>query len=150
MRIKDLPQAESVLDSVFLAVDSAADGTKKVTRGHILGDLPGDIADIQADISDIQGDISDLQAADTTLQGNIDAVAAYEPIRIDIASFQTLPQTVTNAAITADMVVLGYWFSRPSSQTGEWTVTTSNGSLTVSGTINGWTALTLILGKANV
>lgn len=80
-------------------------------------------------------------------------VVAYEPIRIDIPSFNSLPQTVNNAAITEDMVVLGSWFSKVSSQTKDWTVTTSNGSLTVSGesgAISGWTALTLILGKANV
>lgn len=157
MRIKDLPQAESILDSVFFAVDSNADGTKKVTKGHLLGTLPSDVsgllsdvAGIQSDISTIEGNITGIEGDVTDLQSDTQALSAYEPLRIDIASFQTLPQTVTNAAITADMVVLGYWFSRPSSQTGEWTVTTSNGSLTVSGSINGWTALTLILGKANV
>lgn len=152
MRIKDLPQAESILDSVFLAVDSNADGTRKVTKGHLLGTLPSDVADIQSDISTIEGNITDLQAADTTLQGNINAVAAYEPLRIDIASFDALPKTVSNAAITADMVVLESWLSNPSAQAGDWTVTTSNGSLVVSGTIaaSKSTALTLILGKANV
>lgn len=159
MRIKDLPQAESILDSVFLAVDSNADGTRKVTKGHLLGDLPSDVsgllsdvANIQSDITTIGGNITDLQAADTTLQGNINAVAAYEPLRIDIASFDTLPKTVTNSAITSDMVVLESWLSNPSAQAGDWTVTTSNGSLVVSGTIaaSKSTALTLILGKANV
>ena len=93
--------------------------------------------------------LSPVETRIDAVETQIDALETYEPLRIDIASFNTLPQTVNNAAITEDMVVLGSWFSRASSQTEDWTVTTSNGSLTVSGTIRGWTALTLILGKAN-
>ena len=152
MRIKDLPQAESVLDSVFLAVDSNADGTRKVTKGHLLGDLPGDVSGLLSDVADIQSDISTIEGNITNLQADVQTLSAYEPLRLDIASFDTLPKTVTNAAITADMVVLESWLSNPSAQAGDWTVTTSNGSLVVSGTIaaSKATALTLILGKANV
>lgn len=156
MRIKDLPEASTLAGSEFLAVDSN-NGTKKVSRDQLLGDIDDAITAIEGDISDIQGDVSTLQGDVTTIQGDISdlqsadtALQAYEPLRVNIASFSTLPQTVSSPDITEDMVVLGYSFSRPSSQTSEWTVTTSNGALTVSGSINGWTALTLILGKANV
>lgn len=159
MRIKDLPQAESILDSVFFAVDSNADGTKKVTKGHLLGTLPSDVsgllsdvAGIQSDISTIEGNITGIDGDITDIQSDVQTLSAYEPLRLDIASFDTLPKTVSNAAITSDMVVLESWLSNPSAQAGDWTVTTSNGSLVVSGTIaaSKSTALTLILGKANV
>ena len=139
MRIKDLPEASTLAGSEFLAVDSN-NGTKKVTIDAILGGMDDAIQALQDQVDSLDTDINDL----STL------TASYEPIRINIASFSSLPQTVSSSDITEDMVVLGYWLSRPSSQTGEWTVTTSNGALTVSGSISGWTALTLILGKANV
>lgn len=66
-------------------------------------------------------------------------------LQVDIASFSSLPQTVSNSAITADHVVVNSVLGTPSAQTGDWTVTTSDGSLTVSGTISGSTTLTLYL-----
>ena len=61
------------------------------------------------------------------------------------SSVSSLPQTVSNASITADMVVVESVLSNPSAQTGDWTVTTSAGSLTISGTISGTTDITLYL-----
>lgn len=66
-------------------------------------------------------------------------------LQVDIASFSSLPQTVSNSAITADHVVVNSVLGTPSAQTGDWTVTTLDGSLTVSGTISGSTTLTLYL-----
>ncbi len=66
-------------------------------------------------------------------------------LQLDIASFSSLPQTVTDSRITSDMVVLNSELSTPSAQTGDWTVTTSNGSLTVAGSISGSTTLKLTL-----
>lgn len=61
------------------------------------------------------------------------------------ASFTSLPQTITDSRITSDMVALKAVLGTPSAQTGDWTVTTSDGSLTVSGSISGSTTLTLYL-----
>lgn len=67
---------------------------------------------------------------------------------IEVASFSSLPQTVTNANITEDMVVVNSVLGTPSAQTSDWTVTTSNGSATVAGSISGSTTLTLYLMKS--
>ena len=66
-------------------------------------------------------------------------------LQIDVASFSSLPQTVTDSRITSDMVVLSTELGTPSAQNGDWTVTTSNGSLTVAGSISGSTTLKLTL-----
>ena len=66
-------------------------------------------------------------------------------LQIDVASFSSLPQTVTDSRITSDMVVLSTELGTPSAQNGDWTVTTSNGSLTVAGSISGLTTLKLTL-----
>ena len=87
------------------------------------------------------------------LAGYVEGVAESaanlrEVLVIDIASFSSLPLTVSNASITSDMVVVNSTLGTPSSQTGDWTVSTSNGSLTISGTISGSTTATLYLMKS--
>jgi hypothetical protein len=67
---------------------------------------------------------------------------------VNVNSFSALPQTVSNTEIESDMVVVNSLLSNPSAQTGDWTVTTTNGSLTVAGTISGTTTLTLYLMKS--
>lgn len=65
-----------------------------------------------------------------------------------VASFSSLPQTVTNSNITSDMVVVKSVLGTPSAQTGDWTVTASNGSLTIDGSISGSTSVKLYLMKS--
>lgn len=64
---------------------------------------------------------------------------------ISVPAFSSLPQTESDAGITADMVCVHAELGTPSAQTGTWTVTTSDGSVTVSGSINGSTSLKLYL-----
>lgn len=64
---------------------------------------------------------------------------------INIASFSSLPQTVVDSRITSDMVVLESSLGTPSAQTGDWTVTTGSGTLTVDGSISGSTTLNIKL-----
>lgn len=75
----------------------------------------------------------------TTLLGN------QRTIKIDCGSFSSLPKTVTNSKIKAADEVVEAVLSNPDAQTGDWTVTTSAGSLTISGNISGSTSLTLYL-----
>ena len=77
-----------------------------------------------------------------------DYVETREVLVIDIASFSSLPKTVSNANITSDMVVVNSTLGTPSAQTDDWTVSTSSGSLTVSGSISGSTTATLYLMKS--
>ena len=60
----------------------------------------------------------------------------------------SLPATISNSSITSDMVVLKSDFSDPSAQVSDLTVTTSDGSLTIAGTLSGSTTITLYLLKS--
>ena len=73
------------------------------------------------------------------------SIADLQLLVVEKSSFSSLPQTISNANITSDMVVINSVLSNPSAQTGNWTVTTSNGSLVISGSISGSTTLTLYL-----
>lgn len=64
---------------------------------------------------------------------------------VNIAAFSSLPKTVSNSNITSDMVVINSVVGTPSAMLSDWTWTTSNGSITISGTISGSTTLTLYL-----
>lgn len=75
--------------------------------------------------------------------GDIEIVGGV--LQVDVPSFSSLPQTVSNADVTADHVVVNSVLGTPSAHTGDWTVTTSAGSLTIAGTISGSTTLTLYL-----
>ena len=67
---------------------------------------------------------------------------------VEVASFSSLPQTINNADITSDMVVVNSALGTPSAQTSDWTVTTADGSATIAGSISGSTTLTLYLMKS--
>lgn len=67
---------------------------------------------------------------------------------LDCGTISSLPTTVTDERITDDMVAVKSEMGTPSAQTGDWIVTTSNGSLSISGTISGSTTLTLYLNKS--
>lgn len=74
-------------------------------------------------------------------------VADLKCLVITSTSFSSLPKTVSDANITADHVVVGAYLSNPKAQTGDWTITTSASSLTISGTISGSTTVTLYMLK---
>ena len=75
-------------------------------------------------------------------------VSEQSVLVIEISAFTALPQIVTNENITDDMVAVNSVLGTPSAQAGDWTVTTSNGSVTVTGSISGETSLTLYLMKS--
>ena len=66
-------------------------------------------------------------------------------ICIDLESFSTLPKTITNDAITSDHKVIRDEIGNPSALSGDLTVTTTNGSMTISGTLTNATTMRLIL-----
>lgn len=75
-------------------------------------------------------------------------IAKMECLVVDCGTISSLPTTITNANVENDMVVLHSALGTPSAQLSDWTVTTANGSLTISGTISGSTTLTLYLCKS--
>lgn len=91
---------------------------------------------------------SQIQALSNNVSANAAAIAKCEMLEINVPSFSALPLTITNSDIEDDMKVANSVLSKPSSQTGDWTVTTSSGSLTISGSISGTTTATLYLMKS--
>ena len=78
-------------------------------------------------------------------------ISAYgnpETLVIDCGTISSLPKTVENENIEEDMVVVQSVLGTPSAQTSDWTVTTGNGRLTISGEASGNTTLTLYLMKS--
>ena len=68
-------------------------------------------------------------------------------VKVSFSSFSSLPQTASDADVTATQEVVHAVLSNPAAQISDWTVTTSAGSVTVSGSISGSTTLTLYLAE---
>lgn len=69
-------------------------------------------------------------------------------LKVDCGTVSSLPKTITNSAITTEMSVVHSIMGTPSAMTSDWTVTTVNGSLTISGSISGSTSLILYLERS--
>ena len=81
----------------------------------------------------------------TKLFDTVSNVRSLQTLVIDVPSISSLPITVTDARIEKDHVVMNSILSNPSAQTDDWTVNTSDGSLSINGSISGSTDLTLYL-----
>ena len=96
--------------------------------------------------------ITELAENVTALEGDITTLSETEVIVVNIASYSgsqvRVPATGTNPAITANHVLLASTLGTPSAQTGDWTVNTYDGYLTLSGTATGTSTVKLVLGKA--
>ena len=77
-------------------------------------------------------------AQQAQVQANIGA-----SVKFVTPAFSSLPKTFYHEGITADMEVVegSSELSNPAAQTGDWTVTTAAGSLTITGSISGSTTL---------
>lgn len=64
---------------------------------------------------------------------------------VSTGNVSSLPVTISNANILANHVCVKAVLSNPSAQTSDWTVTTSDGSAVISGSISGTTDITLYL-----
>lgn len=83
----------------------------------------------------------DGENVDTLLRNNL-------PKPVNFGTISSLPQTITDSEITSTMELPpdgGWYASNTSAIVGEWSVTTSDGSVTVNGTISGSTTLVLWL-----
>ena len=108
----------------------------------------GDALTVGTNITESDKVTSQIQNLSNNVNANATAIAKCETLVVSVPSFSALPQTITNANIDDDMVVVNSVLSNPSAQTGDWTVTTSSGSLTISGSISGTTTATLYLMKS--
>lgn len=96
------------------------------------------------------GEYSASTAPATPVTGQIwlkQAPIQLEEAKVLILSVtaSSLPTTITDSAITSDMVVLKSILGNPAAQVGDLTVTTSAGSLTITGTLVASTTITLYL-----
>lgn len=102
-------------------------------------------------VDQTMSDSSTNAISNSVVKGYIDdAIAGVSGggiVVVSVESFSSLPQTISNAIITADMICLKAELGTPAAQTGNWTVTTANGSLTIAGTISGSTTATLYLAR---
>ena len=84
------------------------------------------------------------------MQSEINAIfKTYEALYISVPTFSSFPKTVSNNKITADMRVVECLFGSPFSIKSSVAWSTANGSLTLSGTIDGSTTAELVLIKTN-
>ena len=89
-----------------------------------------------------------IQAVDTKVTGKLYAQGTLvRLLKVTKSSVSSLSTTITNSLITSNMEVVHSVLSNPSAQTGDWTVTTSDGSLTITGSISGTTNITLYLAE---
>jgi len=122
--------------SAAAAAESAEAEAEQIVSTYEL--IPTRVSTLETNVGTLQTDVETLGTKTDKL----------EALVIDCGTVSTLPKTVTDASIEDDMVALNSELGTPSAQTGDWTVTTSAGSLTVSGTISGSTTLKLYLMKS--
>lgn len=73
------------------------------------------------------------------------AIDRVRPIWMNLGTVSSLPITKNDSNVKTDMKCVKAVLGTPSAQTGDWTVTTSDGSVTVSGSISGSTTLEIML-----
>ena len=76
------------------------------------------------------------------------AISKREVLVVSCGTVSSLPITINNNSIEDDMVVIQSTITYPQVQLSDWTVTTANGSLTISGSISGSSTVTLYLMKS--
>lgn len=118
----------------------------------------GDVGTIQGQIADINTALAGKQdaltfddapvsgSANPVTSGGVYSSIASQVISVDFGTITSLPQYISNAAITAEHVVLAHELGTPGAQADDWTISTMDGFVIVYGEITGSTTLTLILG----
>lgn len=91
--------------------------------------------------------INELTPSLTALFGVQDQLSTIKPLWVNMGTVSNLPVTKNAAMITADMICTAYELGTPSAQTGDWSVVTASGSVTISGTISRSTTLKIKLEK---
>lgn len=121
--------------------DISSLNSQKVNVSDIKNNLTS--TDTNKPLSAYQGKV--LKDSMDTLSGN---VSKLETVVVNCGTISSLPVSFNDSRVEDDMVVLQSTLGTPSAQTGDWTVTTNNGSITISGSISGSTTLILYLTKS--
>lgn len=121
-------------------------GANKDCYAIVGNDTNGRRIDLHANTTDYikidaTNDKIETWAGDFTYQG------ASLSIMLRVSAFSSLPKTISDSRITSYHYVAYYYLTNPSAQTGDWTITTAAGSVTISGNISGSTGIHLLLVK---
>lgn len=144
VKIPDLASAVSVDDSDYFVLDTGVD-TLKATGEQLRQAMTGNLAALTTTAKGSA--VAAINEVDAHADAANAAAAKAEVLIITLSSVTELPQTVNNAAIESDMVCIHSEYSSSSAYVNA-SVTTSNGSLTVTGSISGTTNITLYLMKS--
>ena len=98
-----------------------------------------------ADVSQITANGVTYNIKDTTARNAL----TNKILTLTIGAFSSLPQTISNSNITADMVVLSCSFGTPSAITSNIGWTTSAGQLRLTGSMGGTTTAVVTLGRTS-
>ena len=93
----------------------------------------------------VQSDWNETSSSSDAYILNKPDIDSLKVLVVTLSAFSSLPATFYESAVTADHVCIKAELGTPSAQTGDWTVTTSAGELTISGSISGSTTATLYL-----
>lgn len=137
---------ETLIDAVELAV---LKGTEVTSGTPVLPSYNTGIINDGATAVDMPLYEIDLAGSTVTfsrvaeiLNGNIGDGTV---VVISVPSFSSLPQTISDSRISAAHIAVKANLSRPAAQVSDWTVDTSDGSMTISGTISGSTSADIYL-----
>lgn len=85
----------------------------------------------------------------TNMQKIDDALWGNKPIKCTKSSVSSLPTTISKSGITSTMQAVKMSLSAPYVQGSDWTITSADGAITVSGTINGSTDIEIWMQEVN-
>lgn len=98
-----------------------------------------------ADVSQITANGVTYNVKDTTARNALE----NKILTLTIGAFSSLPKTISNSKITADMVVLSCEFGSPTAITSDISWTTSAGQLRLTGSMSGTTTAVITLGRTS-
>ena len=98
-----------------------------------------------ADVSQITADGVTYNVKDAVARNALE----NKILTLTVGAFSSLPKTISNSKITADMVVLSCNFGTPTALTSDITWPTSAGQLRLTGSMSGTTTAQIVLGKSS-
>lgn len=122
-------------------------GTISNATGESIDVSSSDSTKISAKLADLQTQISTIENMELPA---IEQAAQAERVLVVSGTISSLPATLSNAHITGDHVVVHMGLSNAGAQGSDWTINTSAGAATISGTLNKSTTVTLVLAKRMV
>lgn len=139
-----------LVDTYTMTFTDGSTFSYTVTNGASGSGSWGTITGTLSNQTDLQNALDAKAPASTTYtKAQVDSlITAATCLIVDCGTISSLPATISNASITSDMVVVRAEFGNPDAQSDDWTVTTSSGSVTISGTLSGSTTLKLYLVKS--